>query len=51
MLQYNNKQLIFCSYSDIENKEHRWIAQTRADEFGRTLQIWQVGNVYYACIA
>lgn len=50
MLQYKGKSLKFCSFSDIENREIHWIAQTRADEFGRTIQIWRVGEEYYACI-
>jgi hypothetical protein len=51
MLQYKGKPLKFCSYSDLELREHHWVAQTRTDEFGRTIQIWRVGEDYYACIA
>lgn len=50
MLQYTGKPLKFCSYSDLELREHHWVAQTRTDEFGRTIQIWRVGEDYYACI-
>lgn len=32
-------------------REHHWVAQTRPDEFGRTIQIWRVKDEYYACIA
>lgn len=51
MLTYNGKPLKFTSYSKIENEDHKWIAQTRMDEFGQTLQIWQVGEQYYVTIA
>ena len=51
MLQYNGKPLKFCSYSDLELREPHWVAQTRTDEFGRTIQIWRVKDEYYARIA
>lgn len=51
MLTYNGESLKFTSYSKIENEDPKWIAQTRMDEFGRTLQIWLVGEQYYVTIA
>ena len=51
MLQYNGKPLKFCSFSDIENREIHWVAQTLTDEFGRNLQIQKVGDEYCICIA
>lgn len=49
-IQYRGKPLKFCSYCTIEDKNPIWIAQTRADEYGCTLQIWQVDENYYICI-
>ena len=49
-MQYRGKPLKFCSYCTIEDKNPIWIAQTRADEYGCTLQIWQVDENYYICI-
>lgn len=51
MLTYNGQPLKFTSYSKIENESPEWVAQTRMDELGHTLQIWKVGEQYYVTIA
>ena len=47
MLTYNGKQLKFTSYSKIEDKNPKWLAQSCMDEFGRSLQIFEVDGEYY----
>lgn len=50
MLTYNGKQLKFTSYSKIEDKNPKWVAQSCMDEFGRSLQIWEVEGEYFVTI-
>ena len=50
MLQYNGKPLKLCSYTDLELKEHHWVDQIRADNYGHTIQIWWTKDGYCATI-
>lgn len=50
MLTFNGHKLQFCSYSDIEKEKPIWVAQTRMDNRGRSLNIWKVNEQYYVTI-
>lgn len=50
MLTYNGNKLKFVAYSEIESLNPKWVGQTRMDEFGRSLQIWEVNSQYYITI-
>ena len=50
MFNFNGHTLQFCSYSDIENLNPIWVAQTCMDKEGRSLNIWSVNDQYYITI-
>lgn len=51
MLKYNGQSVKFCDHSVIADRNPKWIAQTRADKAGSTIQIWEVDGEYYMTIA
>lgn len=50
MLTYNGKPLKFTSYSKIEDKNPKWVAQSAMDDFQHSLQIWEVEGEYFVTI-
>lgn len=50
MLTYNGNPLKFTSYSKIENKNPKWVAQSCMDDHQHSLQIFEVNGEYYIVI-
>lgn len=50
MFNFNGHTLQFCSYSDIDNLNPIWVAQTRMDKESRFLNIWSANGQYYITI-
>ena len=51
MLKFNGHPLHFVSYDKISERNPKFVAQTRIDEYGRCLCIWQVDDQYFICVA